>query len=281
MGKLAAIALFACVFLASCQSDLNVEINLRDDGTGSVNFSIAMDYGTVAKYPQLLHSFNTQDLREGNWHIVDTATENHLAASKDFFTGSQIQMLLDEISPGSFELKEIERSRESGRNKVKMKGTIYPNIFRNNLLGGTDIDISKLPEDAAAIFFTLKLGDGGSISEKTWVVPLKSDEPQEFSLTHQLGGDRNRLWRWISIAAFSLLGLALLLNLAGWLYLRKNKQKGMSYRQWIKLLGTKAKKLPGILRGILKGVLKGVLRPLLRRKSKTKKTSQIGSPQED
>ncbi len=266
MGKLAAIGLSACIFLASCQSDLNVEINLQNDGSGSVSFSAAVDHATITKYPQFLSSIDLKDLREGDWQVTDNNTENQLTASKDFFNESQIQILLDEISPGSFDLKGIERSRESGRNKIKMEGTIYPDIFRQNLLGGTEINVSGLPPEAAVIFFTLKLGDGGSISENTWAIPLKSDEPQEFSLTHQLGGDRNRLWRWISIAAFSLLGLALLLNLAGWIYLRKNKQKKISYIQWIKLLGTKAKKLPGILKGILKS--------LFRRKAKAKKSSR-------
>lgn len=217
------LGILLSVFLTACLSTFTVDINLDADGSGEVRFSVSFDGATLSKYPELLDFINLKDLEAGDWQVIETEGSQHkISVTKRFANEAQIQTLLDEISPGAFAIK-AKRLEEDGKSEITLNGELDIALFRNNLLAGSNIDISGLPPEASRIEISTQINTADDFAIKNWETSLTSNEILKLNNTFDAAKNKNRFWLWVSIAAFSLLGMTLTVNFLGWVYQKRQK----------------------------------------------------------
>ena len=125
----------ALLVLSACQVDAAVEVDVADDGSGTVTLTTAFDDNVIAAAPELVDRLQVEDLANAGW-IVDGPREAEtggaivVEASKDFASSADLAGVLDEIAgPGTlFSDFEVVRSRSFARTTYEVAGRIDPQI---------------------------------------------------------------------------------------------------------------------------------------------------------
>jgi hypothetical protein len=111
---LGVVALFAV--LAGCQVDANVDVTVREDGSGEVTVEVVLDEDAAARVPDLADDLRVRDLRATGWEVQGpTDTDDgglRLTASKPFANVEQGRQVLREVGGRGGALRALVLARE-------------------------------------------------------------------------------------------------------------------------------------------------------------------------
>ncbi len=233
--------------LAACQVDIEVGIGFNEDGSGVVTVEVALDREAVALAPDVTSRLLTGDIENpaSGWLYndprIDDQGRTSFSASKQFGSPEQLGSVLAEIfgSEEVFRDFEFERSTPFARTDYRVTGVVdlsdgldlftHPELTER--LGGSPLGrpITEIETE-----------QGGSLIDMVTVslvldVPVGTEQqetlglgqgPVSIEMTAQEESATAVTLRWVAWAAFALLGLAVLIAVAG--YLLERRARGLS-----------------------------------------------------
>jgi len=231
------VALLA-LFFAGCNATVAVDVDVVDDGSGTVTITSDFDAAAVQAVPELAEGLRLEDLAEADWEIEGPTRTGDggvsVVAVKSFETLEQLPDVLDEVAgpaAGVFSDFEIVRERTFARTTYSLSGRIDPTVSLNQLsdaeiqgLLGTPLGrpLSEIEEvagkplsETVEMMFSVTLPDtvesstGSSTGNTaTWLLRPNDPLPTDVSVMSSVEDRTPRIW-----AAVSLVALALLLTL--------------------------------------------------------------------
>ncbi len=133
--QLALLAMLAFV-LAACQTDADLTIVVEDDGSGVVEFEVALDADAAEDIVDLSTSgLPLSDLAQAGWTIAPPAVGDdavtRFGASKAFGTPEQFAEIMQELDGGAGVFTEFEIVPSTGFATVEyqLNGTVSPQSF--------------------------------------------------------------------------------------------------------------------------------------------------------
>ena len=227
--------------LAACQVDIEVGIGFNEDGSGLVTVDVALDQEAVALAPDITSLLLIEDIEDpaSGWSYndprIDDQGRTSFSASKPFGSPEQLESVLAEIfgSDEVFRDFTFERATSFAQTDYRVTGVV---------------DLSDGPELLIDPRLTERLGGEplgqpipdleGALSGVTvrLVLDLPVGAEQEETLelgqgavsiemTAQEESGTAVTLRWVAWAAFALLGLSVLIAVAGYLLERRNRSR--------------------------------------------------------
>lgn len=224
------VVLLALVVLAGCRVDGTVEVEVADNGSGTVTVKVSLDDAAVARVGDLAGQLRTQDLTAAGWTVSGPSKlgdgRTWITASKPFATPEQLTSVLVEVAGADGVLRDVALVRSSGfaRRSWDLTGTIDlskgANAFSDGevaaLLGGLPLgrDQARLDAEAggpvaAATSFAFVAALPGSLDASgadrvdggrvTWTASLGS-APRTFAAKGTVVDDAARRWAAIAVA---------------------------------------------------------------------------------
>lgn len=119
----------ALVLLAGCQVDLEVTIDVADDGSGVVTVAVGLDDDALARVPDLAEQLRSDDLVAAGWTVGELEERDGrtwVRATKPFEDPTQLQAVLDEITgpDAFFQEFTLERTHSFGATSYELTGTV-------------------------------------------------------------------------------------------------------------------------------------------------------------
>ena len=250
------IVVCAALLLSACQVDASVEVEVNDDGSGTVTLTTAFDENVVAAAPELIDQLRVEDLAESGW-VVDGPREAEtggsivVEASKPFASSADLPTVLDEIAGPStlFSDFEVARTRSFARTTYEVTGQIDPRIpltsFGDSAIAGLvgnplGLSLAELEavagrplEDTVTLEFSVLLPDSVIANTTdadgraaTWQLtpldPLATDVEVSTSIE-----DRTpRVWAAIALVALALLGTLIVFRVLARFGNRRTDERG-------------------------------------------------------
>lgn len=99
--RVAAIVAVLAVVLTGCQVDLDVLIDIEEDGSGTVTAAVQIDPEARSRIPSLSEVLVTADLEAAGWTVgaaeLDEEGNERVELSKEFDNPAELQVVLDEL----------------------------------------------------------------------------------------------------------------------------------------------------------------------------------------
>lgn len=225
------------VLLAACKADVNVDIALRDDGSGTVRVRVALDAEAVNKltpFAPLERAVPLDDLRQAGWHVSawakNTGGGAALTLSHDFAGQAELERLLSDLAPpGTFARTHVERRRGLLRSRdeletdvdlrnvaagVKADATLATNLRA----AGVDVDtldsqLTKQLRDALTVELAVHAPDG--TTRRVTVRPGSTGRAAVSTTTFE----------WKRLLAFVVAGLLFVVALVLLVTARRSKRR--------------------------------------------------------
>ena len=131
----------AAVVLGGCQVHTTVAIDVRDDGSGQVEVSVALDEEAARRVPQLADQLEVDDLVASGWTVTGPSPEDDgrtwIRASKPFSAPEQAGAVLAEVTgpAGPFRDLEVRRRPSLVEDRWELDATVD---LRDGLAGFSD-----------------------------------------------------------------------------------------------------------------------------------------------
>lgn len=249
------VALLALIATA-CQVDAVIDVDVAEDGSGTVTVTMAFDEEIVEAAPELLDGLRTEDLDAAGWTLegprrADSGESVIVSATKPFFAPEDLQGVLDEIAgPDTlFSDFRVERSRSFARTTYDVTGQIDPRIDLTTFgddgitgLVGNPLGLSLAELEAAAnrpleetvnLEFTIALPDtvtasGAEVDGQvaSWQLsprdPLSTDIVVAASIEDRLP----RIWAAVALVALALLATLLIFRVLARFGGRRTDERG-------------------------------------------------------
>jgi hypothetical protein len=224
------VVLLALVALAGCRVDSSVEVDVADNGSGTVTVKVSLDDAALARVGDLAGQLRTQDVTAAGWTVSGPSKlgdgRTWITASKPFASPEQLTSVLVEVAGPDGVLRDVTLVRSSGfaRRSWDLTATIDlskgANAFSDGevaaLLGGLPLgrDQARLDADAggpvaAATSFAFVVGLPGSLDAPdadqvedgrvTWTASL-GGAPQSIAAKGTVVDDAARRWAAIAVA---------------------------------------------------------------------------------
>jgi hypothetical protein len=121
--------LVAVVGCAGCRLDVTTAVDVRDDGSGTVEVAVGLDEDAVRRVPNLRNQLRTDDLVDAGWTITGPVEEDGttwVRARKPFATPAEAGRVLNELvgEQGPFKDFAVTRDRSFARTSYGFKGTV-------------------------------------------------------------------------------------------------------------------------------------------------------------
>lgn len=250
------ILVLAALVLSACQVDASVEVQVEDDGSGTVTLTTAFDENVVAAAPELVEQLRVEDLANAGWAVdgpreAETGGTIVVEASKGFASSGDLAGVLDEIAgPGTlFSDFEVIRSRSFARTTYELTGRIDPQIplttFGDSAIAGLvgdplGLSIAELEgiagrplEDTVTLEFEVTLPDSvvantlevdgqSAVWQLTPRDPLATDIEVSTSIEDRLP----RLWAAVALVALALLATLLVFRVLARFGKRRTDERG-------------------------------------------------------
>src|SRR3954453_8592116 len=152
------------VLLAGCQAQLDVRIDVNDDGSGVVTADVTLD-PEAASRTILFFDGGTRvdDLRATGWTVTGPTqlpdTTYRMQASKPFSQADQLPAVMDELAghDGAFRDFKLDRSTSFGKHSWTLTGTVdltkgtaaFSDADLTALLGAPPLGATKAEQTAA------------------------------------------------------------------------------------------------------------------------------------
>ncbi len=246
LPRLRAAVLFLALALGltACQVDIEVGIGFNENGSGVVTVDVALDEAALALNPDITSLLLTEDIENpaSGWSYneprIDDQGRTSFSASKPFSSPEQLESVLAEIFNSDDVFRDFTFERDTSFAKIdyRVSGVV-------DLSDGLDLFTDpELTERLGGEPFGEPAGDLESVLEGvTMRVVLDLPVGPEREEVLQFGGDRaTRLemtaqdesgtavtLRWVAWAAFALVGLSVLIAVAGYLLERRARDRSM------------------------------------------------------
>jgi HAD superfamily hydrolase (TIGR01509 family) len=237
------IIFFAALVLSACQVDVVVDVDVTEDGSGTVTLMAAFDDEIDDAAPELLDGLRTEDLLPAGW-IVDGPRRTEgggavvVSATKPFASPDDLGGVLDEIAgPGTlFSDFAVERTRSFARTTYDVTGKINPRISfttfgDDNISGlvGAPLGLSLAELQAAAgrpleetvtLRFSITLPDtvvantadvDGRVAN--WQLSPRDPLATDIDVSSSIEDRLPRIWAAVALVALALLGTLLIFRI--------------------------------------------------------------------
>jgi hypothetical protein len=160
-----------------------VDVDVADDGSGTVSVAVALDPDATARFPGLESELRLDDLTASGWEVVGPRVEDDghtwIRASKGFASPDGAAAVLAEIAGADGPLRDlaITEERSFARTRYRFQGTA-------DLTGGLE---SFADPELAAALGGLPLGESVADIEARLGVPI--DEAFTLQVVVTLPGD--------------------------------------------------------------------------------------------
>jgi len=240
--RLFLVALIA-LFAAGCNAAVSVDVDVVDDGSGTVTVAAEFDAAAIEAVPELRSSLRLDDLPNADWVVTGPSSTTdggvRVTAEKPFETLEQLPAVLDEIAgpaAGIFTDFEIVRERTFARTTYALSGRIDPTINLNQLsdaevqgllgepLGRSVSEIEAIAgvplNETIEMTFTVTLPDtvesstgNSSGNTATWVLRPNDPLPTDISVESSVEDRTPRIWAAVSLVALALLATLLVFRI--------------------------------------------------------------------
>ncbi len=260
------IGLLLVLAASACKVDTTVEISFSDDGSGTVEVTLIADAAAVSLLTSDPAALVFTDLTEAGWLITGPLLEEdggmRIEAEKSFPSASELQSVIDEImGPGVvFSDVVFSQTREFDRIDYRPASTDYEFSAKVNPSPSLDFlgdellaaNLAGEPlgrpltqiEAASGTTFAESLGltvivtmprgastDTGEALDETVTWTFAYGDPEtEIDARASIVDILPRVWALVSLLAFVLLALVLLVELAGFVLTKMRVRKGWRRR---------------------------------------------------
>jgi len=229
--------------LAACQVDIEVGIGFNEDGSGLVTVDVALDQEAVALAPDITSLLLIDDIEDpaSGWSYndprIDEQGRTSFSASKPFGSPEQLESVLAEIfgSEEVFRDFTFERATSFAQTDYRVTGVV-------DLSGGLDLFTDpRLTERLGGEPFGQPIPNvedalAGVAVRLVLDLPVGAEQEETLELgqgavsiemTAQEESGTAVTLRWVAWAAFALLGLSVLIAIAGYLLDRRNRSRSI------------------------------------------------------
>jgi FMN phosphatase YigB (HAD superfamily) len=238
----------ALLVLSACQVDLGVNIDVEENGAGTVTASVELDDEALSRLGDLDGALRLEDLAATGWTVTPPrlsdpaadpddadAAAYSIEVAKRFERPEDLQRVLDELTGAGSAFKNFQIVQTATRDETTMTLTGQGDLTRGvdtftdaQLSGLLDapplgIEIATLEEQigplSEAVTMTVTARLPGGTQDTVMEIPL--GESAEITAEVKQESLASRILRWAGYALLGLFGLATLLALAGWLLDRR------------------------------------------------------------
>lgn len=239
----AALFLALAFGLTACQVEIEVGIGFNEDGSGVVTVDVALDQEAVALAPDITNLLLTDDIEDpdSGWSYndprIDEQGRTSFSASKPFGSPDQLESVLAEIfgSDDVFRDFTFERSTSFAQTDYRVTGVV-------DLSDGVDLFTDpELTQRLGGEPFGQPISDVGGLLDGVTVqlvldLPVGAEQEEtvevgqgavSIEITAQEESGTAVTLRWVAWAAFVLVGLAVLIAVAGFLLERRARDRSI------------------------------------------------------
>lgn len=233
----------ALLVLTGCRVDTTVQVDVADDGSGTVTVEVILDQEAADRIPDLAEQLRVRDLRRTGWAVTGPEPVDGggvvLNATKPFGDPDQLAVVLDEIGGNRGPILDpaLQRGRSFATTTYDFTGTLdlsrgiatFSDRQLTELLDGFPIgqDQAALEAELGAplseltsFTFAITLPEGDEAVTSTWETTL-DDDPVAMAASTE---DRNLLA--LGLAAGAALALVLLVVVLLWRRIRRDSGPG-------------------------------------------------------
>ena len=229
--------------LTACQVDIEVGIGFNEDGSGLVTVDVALDQEAVALAPDITSLLLIDDIEDpaSGWSYndprIDDQGRTSFSASKPFGSPEQLESVLSEIfgSEEVFRDFTFERATSFAQTDYRVTGVVdlsggldlFTDPRLTERLGGEPLGqpIPNQEDVLAGVAVRLVLDlPVGAEQEETLEL---GQGAVSIEMTAQEESGTAVTLRWVAWAAFALLGLSVLIAIAGYLLDRRNRSRSI------------------------------------------------------
>ena len=234
------LILLVALVLSACQVDAVVDVDVTEDGSGTVTLTTAFDEEIVEAVPELEDALRTNDLIPAGWTVegpqrTESGAAVVVTATKEFASPDDLAGVLDEIAgPNTlFSDFAVERSRSFARTTYDVTGQIDPRISLTTFgdegitgLVGNPLGLSTAELEAVAgrplnetvsLLFTITLPDTvlantNDVDGRTasWQLSPRDPLPTDIEVSTSIEDRLPRIWAAIALVALALLATLLI-----------------------------------------------------------------------
>lgn len=246
----------AALLLSACQIDAAVEVEIDDDGSGTVTLTTAFDENVVAAAPELVDQLRTEDLANAGWTVdgpreAETGGSLVVEATKDFASAGDLAGVLDEIAgPGTlFSDFAVVRSRTFAQTTYEVTGRIDPQVSLTSFgdsaitglvgnplglsLGELEAIAGRPLEDTVTLEFEVILPDTVVANtldvdgrSATWQLTPRDPLATDIEVTTSIEDRTPRVWAAIALVAVALLATLLVFRVLARFGNRRTDERG-------------------------------------------------------
>lgn len=252
------LLLFALVALvtSACQVDAVVDVEVTEDGSGTVVLTTAFDEEIVEAAPELIDGLRTDDLSAAGWTVdgprrAESGGSVIVSATKPFLSPDDLAGVLDEIAGADtlFSDFAVERTRSFARTTYDVTGQINPRISLEEFgdsgitgLVGSPLGLSISELEAAAnrpieetvnLEFTITLPDtvtanGADVDGRVarWQLRPSDPLPTDIAVSSSIEDRVPRIWAAVALVALALLGTLLIFRILARFGGRRTDERG-------------------------------------------------------
>ena len=246
----------ALLVLSACQVDAAVDVEVNDDGSGTVTLTAAFDDNVIAAAPELVDRLQVEDLANAGWTVdgpreAETGGAVVVEASKDFASSGDLSGVLDEIAgPGTlFSDFEVVRSRTFARTTYEVTGRIDPQVplttFGDSAIAGLvgnplGLSVAELEavagrplEDTVTLEFEVILPDTVLANtldvdgrNAVWRLTPRDPLATDIEVSTSIEDQAPRLWAGVALVALALLATLLVFRILARFGSRRTDERG-------------------------------------------------------
>ena len=242
--------------LTACQVDAVVDVDVTEDGSGTVTLTAAFDEEIVEAVPELADGLRVEDLLPAGWTVdgprqTETGNAVVVSASKSFASPDDLGRVLDEIGGSNtlFSDFKVERTRSFARTTYNVTGKIDPRISLttfgddniSGLLGSPlGLSLAELQaaagrplEETATLEFTVSLPDNVQANTNEvdgrlarWRLSPRDPLPTDVSVSSSIEDRLPRIWAAVALVALALLATLLVFRILARFGGRRTDERG-------------------------------------------------------
>lgn len=251
LRRLAAL-LAMVLLLASCQVDVEVDVLVTDDGSGTLAVAVTLDAAAVDAVGPIEPQLRTADLVNAGWKfdelVLGEDGSQTLRTTKKVGSADEWQSALDEIA-GSRVFREVSVTSDSKFAEQRRRMSYFVDLSRgvsvlsdpdatallNGEPLGADLDVwtqGRPIDDAVSITIRTSVSSDDGSSPVAQVVTPRFDEPQPIPVAVQSTTESTLaiILRWVAIALGALAALSGALAVTGLILERRSDRLRRSTR---------------------------------------------------
>lgn len=250
------ILLFAvmAVILSACQIDAVVDVEVQEDGSGTVTLTTSFNEQVIDAAPELIDSLRTEDLPAAGWQVEELVNGPQLVvvrATKGFANANDLNGVLAEIAgPNTlFSDFSVDRTRSFARTTYELSGNIDPRITLStfgddnitglvgNPLGLSLAELEQIAgrplDETVSLEFTVTLPS--TVEANTtdtegqtarWSLSPQDPLPTDIEVSSSIEDQEPRIWAAVALVALGVLGTLIIFRILARFSNRRVDERG-------------------------------------------------------